>query len=50
MRCGEQIEELGRQHLSNDLSKQALKAKVIEALTHVQLPILNVFIVPIHIN
>ena len=38
MRCGEQIEELGRQHLSNDLSKQALKAKVIEALTHVQLP------------
>ena len=38
MRCGEQIEELGRQHLSNDLSKQALRAKVIEALTHVQLP------------
>lgn len=38
MRCGEQIEELGRQHLSNDLSKQALRVKVIEALTHVQLP------------
>jgi len=38
MRCGEQIEELGRQHLSKQLSKQALRAKVIEALTHVQLP------------
>ena len=38
MRCGEQIEELGRQHLSKQLSKQALRAKVIEALAHVQLP------------
>ena len=38
MHCGEQIEELGRQHLSRDLSNQALRAKVIAALIQVQLP------------
>ena len=38
MRCGEQIEEVGRQHLSKDLSQKALKGKVLEALAQVQLP------------
>jgi len=38
MRCGEQIEEVGKQHLSKDLSQKALKGKVLEALAQVQLP------------
>ena len=37
MRCGEQIEEVGRKHLSKDLSKKALKEKVLKALVQVQL-------------
>ena len=38
MRCGEQIEEVGRKHLSKNLSKKALKEKVLTALAQVQLP------------
>lgn len=38
MRCGEQIEEVGRQHLDKGISKKALKEKVLEALARVQLP------------
>ena len=38
MRCGEQIEEVGRQHLLPKLSKAALKKKVLEAFEQVQLP------------
>lgn len=38
MRCGEQIEEVGRQHLRPKLSKAALKKKVLEAFEQVQLP------------
>jgi peptide/nickel transport system ATP-binding protein len=38
MRCGEQIEEVGRKHLSKDLSKKSLKEKVLKALVQVQLP------------
>ena len=38
MRCGEQIEEVGRKHLSKNLSKKALKEKVLAALAQVQLP------------
>lgn len=38
MRCGEQIEEVGRKHLSKKLSKKALKEKVLTALAQVQLP------------
>ena len=38
MRCGEQIEEVGRQHLSKFLSKKALKEHVLEVLAQVQLP------------
>ena len=37
MRCGEQIEEVGRQHLYKRLSKKALKKKVLAALGQVQL-------------
>ena len=37
MRCGEQIEEVGRKHLSKNLSKKALKEKVLAALAQVQL-------------
>ena len=37
MRCGEQIEEVGRQHLYKRLSKKALKKKVLAALDQVQL-------------
>ena len=37
MRCGTQIEEVGRQHLS-DLSPQNIKKRVLSALTQVQLP------------
>ena len=37
MRCGEQIEEIGRQHLYKRLSKKALKEKVLAALNQVQL-------------
>jgi peptide/nickel transport system ATP-binding protein len=38
MRCGEQIEEVGRKHLSKNLSKKALREKVLAALAQVQLP------------
>ena len=38
MQCGEQIEEVGRKHLSKTLSKKALKEKVLAALAQVQLP------------
>ena len=38
MRCGEQIEEVGRKHLYKNLSKKALKEKVLAALAQVQLP------------
>lgn len=38
MRCGEQIEEVGRKHLFKNLSKKALKEKVLAALAQVQLP------------
>lgn len=38
MQCGEQIEEVGRKHLSKTLSKKVLKEKVLAALAQVQLP------------
>ena len=38
MRCGEQIEEVGKQHLFKNLSNKALKEKVLKALAQVQLP------------
>ena len=38
MRCGEQIEEVGRKHLFKNLSKKALREKVLAALAQVQLP------------
>ena len=38
MRCGEQIEEVGKQHLFKNLSNKALKEKVLTALDQVQLP------------
>ncbi|MEL0225963.1 MAG: ABC transporter ATP-binding protein [Flavobacteriaceae bacterium] len=38
MRCGEQIEEVGKQHLFKNLSNKALKEKVLTALAQVQLP------------
>ena len=38
MRCGSQVEEMGRQHFSPPLSKAELKAKVISAFEQVQLP------------
>ena len=38
MRCGEQIEEVGKQHLFKNLSNKALKEKVLTALAKVQLP------------
>ncbi len=38
MKCGEQIEEVGRQHLTENLSKKALKDRVLAALVQVQLP------------
>lgn len=37
MRCGEQIEEVGKQHLFKNLSKKALKEKVLTVLAQVQL-------------
>lgn len=38
MRCGEQIEEVGKQHLFKNFSNKALKEKVLTALAQVQLP------------